>query len=144
VKTSVKSLKRPTKRGVIQFTWYNLGGAAFFVIGYLIFVLLYGPLHWPWLPAKIVADFTGWAANFVIQYFLAFREETKNQHAHKTTVKFTAFSLVNLLIDYAIVGFLNWIGITPFIGLFVAAGFFTIWKWLWYKRWVFKKHTDMA
>jgi hypothetical protein len=41
------------------------------------------------------------------------------------------------LIDYGIVGGLERIGITPYIGLFVAAGFFTAWNYLWYRFWVF-------
>lgn len=116
----------------------------FFVVGYLVFAILYGVFHWPWLPAKLLADFLGWSANFAIQYFVAFGDERKGQKTHAVAGKFTAISLLNLLIDYAIVGGLNWLGVTPFIGLFVAAGFFTIWKWLWYKNWVFKKHQDVA
>ena len=52
--------------------------------------------------------------------------------------KFTVISLINLAIDYVIVGALNWLGVTPFLGLIIASQFFTLWKWLWYKRWVFK------
>ncbi len=134
----VRRPRRPTKKGVIQFGLFNLGGVAFFVIGYVTFVLLYGVLHWPWLPAKMLADLLGWSSNLVIQYFLAFREETKEQYAREVLGKFTTFSLVNLGIDYAIVAVLAWIGISPFIGLVVSASFFTVWKWLWYKHWVFR------
>jgi hypothetical protein len=48
------------------------------------------------------------------------------------------FSLFNIPIDYAIVGGLKWLGVTPFLGLWISSIFFTIWKWLWYKHWVFK------
>jgi putative flippase GtrA len=117
---------------------FNIGGVMFFVIGYAAFVILYGFFHWPWLPAKIVADFLGWSANFGIQYFWAFREETKGHKAPKVTVKFTAVSLMNLAIDYAIVALLAWVGVTPFVGLIIAANFFTVWKWVWYKHYVFR------
>jgi putative flippase GtrA len=136
--------RKPTKKGVIQFTLFNIGGWAFFVVGYLTFVLLYGVLHWPWLPAKIVGDSLGWLSNFAIQYFLAFREE---RQGHKTRViagKFTAISLVNLGIDYAIVGLLAWMGVSPFLGLIVASQFFTVWKWFWYKHYVFKPKDPIA
>jgi putative flippase GtrA len=131
-------LKRPEKKGVVQFVFFNAGGVAFFVVGYLTFVLLYGPLHWHWFWAKVVGDTLGWATNFAIQYFVAFREE---RHGHKPTViagKFTLISLVNLVIDYAIVGLLKWVGVSPFIGLVIASQFFTVWKWFWYKYFVFK------
>ena len=113
----------------------------FFVVGYVTFVILYGLFHWAWLPAKILADFLGWSANFIIQYFWAFREEAKAQHTHKVTRKFTAVSIMNLGIDYAIVALLAWSGVSPLIGLIIAANFFTVWKWLWYKHYVFaRKH----
>ncbi len=38
-----------------------------------------------------------------------------------------------------IVGGLRAIGITPYIGQFISSGFFTVWNWLWYSMWVFKK-----
>jgi putative flippase GtrA len=137
VKRSLR-LQKPSKKGVIQFVFFNAGGIAFFVVGYASFSLLYGLLHWPWLPAKIVGDSLGWSCNFAIQYFVAFREE---RHGHQPRVifgKFTVISLINLGIDYAIVGLLAWAGVTPFIGLIIASQFFTVWKWLWYKHWVFK------
>jgi putative flippase GtrA len=130
--------RKPTRKGIIQFGLFNLGGVLFFVVGYLTFVLLYGLLHWHWLLAKMLADLLGWSVNFVVQYYWAFRDEARTHTAHKVTIKFTAFSVVNLGIDYAIVGVLKWLGVSPFIGLFVAANFFTLWKWLWYKHWVFK------
>jgi hypothetical protein len=52
--------------------------------------------------------------------------------------KFVPFSLFNIPIDYAIVGGLKWLGVTPFLGLWISSLFFTVWKWLWYKHWVFR------
>ena len=137
--------KKPTRKGVVQFVFFNAGGTAFFVVGYATFVLLYGGLHWSWLPAKILGDTLGWASNFAIQYFLAFRDERQGQHPHVVAGKFTFISLVNLGIDYAIVGLLKLVGVSPFIGLIIASQFFTVWKWFWYKSWVFRpKATDRA
>jgi putative flippase GtrA len=134
----VKTPRRPTKKTVVQFSLFNLGGIAFFVVGYSVFSLLYGLLHWDWLISKIIGDILGWLSNFSIQYFLAFREERQGQKRHVVAGKFTALSLVNLLIDYAIVAGLKWAGVSPFIGLIIASQFFTIWRWLWYKHFVFK------
>jgi putative flippase GtrA len=129
--------KKPTRKGVIQFVFFNAGGLAFFVVGYAVFALLYGVFHWPWLPAKIVGDSLGWSTNFAIQYFVAFRDERQGHRPHVVAGKFTIISLVNLVIDYAIVGLLKLAGVSPFIGLIIASQFFTLWKWLWYKHWVF-------
>lgn len=131
-------VRRPGRRTTLQFIYYNLGGASFFVIGYLVFSLLYGILGVWWLLAKGIADLVGWATNFIVQHQLAFREESKHHKTAKLIKRFSAFSLLNLMIDYAIVGGLKAVGVTPFIGLFVSAGFFTIWKYLWYKHWIFK------
>ncbi len=131
---------KPSKKGVVQFVVFNAGGAAFFVVGYLTFALLYGTLHRSWLVAKIVGDALGWSVNFAIQYFIAFREDRHGRPVHIVAGKFTAISLVNLVIDYAIVWLLKLAGVSPFIGLIIASQFFTVWKWLWYKKWVFKPH----
>jgi hypothetical protein len=130
---------KPSRKGVVQFVFFNAGGAAFFVVGYAVFSLLYGVFHWHWFWAKVVGDTLGWACNFAIQYFLAFRDERQGQTPHVVTGKFTAISLTNLVIDYAIVGGLKWVGVSPFVGLVIASQFFTVWKWLWYKHWVFRK-----
>ncbi len=133
------ALMPPKKsRFIWQFILYNLGGAAFFVSGYLVFSLLYGLLHWHWLVAKGIADLIGWSLNYLIQHYLAFSEAARQQGHKKVLKKFVPFSLFNIPIDYAIVGSLKWLGITPFLGLWISSIFFTVWKWLWYKHWVFK------
>lgn len=111
---------------------------SFFIVGYAVFSLLYGLFSWRWWVAKIIGDLSGWAVNYLIQRFLAFREESKGYGEKKLLIRFSAISLVNVVIDYAIVGGLKWLGISPFIGLFIAAWFFTVWKYIWYKLWVFK------
>jgi len=130
--------KKPSKKSVIQFAWFNLGGVAFFVSGYGVFVVLYGIFSWRWWVAKIIADLTGWSINYLVQRFLAFREESKHHTEKKLFAKFSAISLVNVPIDYAIVGGLKLLGVTPFLGLWISSLFFTVWKYLWYKYWVFR------
>jgi len=134
--------RRLSRKGIVQFVFFNAGGWAFFIVGYLTFALLYGAAHWAWLPAKVVGDSLGWACNFAIQYFVVFREERRAHRPHIVVGKFTAISLLNLVIDYAIVGGLAWLGLSPFIGLIIASQFFTLWKWLWYKHWVFRSHAQ--
>ena len=136
--------RRPSKKSVKQFVWYNMGGIAFFVIGYLIFTLLYGVLSWNWFVAKVIADLVGTTVNYLVQRFVAFREESRGQSERKLALHFSMLGLINVVIDYAIVGGLKALGVTPFIGMFVAAGFFTVWKFIWYKRWVFKPKRGVA
>lgn len=130
--------RKPSKRTLKQFVLYNVGGVGFFVAGYMVFSVLYGVLSWDWWSAKIVGDLVGWTVNYFIQRFLVFHEESRAHKEHRIFARFSAISLVNVPIDYLIVGGLKWLGVTPFIGLFVSAGFFTIWKFAWYKHWVFR------
>lgn len=131
-------VKKPTKQGLLQFIYYNFGGVVFFTSGYLIFVLLYGVFHWYWLFAKGIADLVGWALNYLIQHYLAFGPSAREQGHKKVLKKYVPFSLLNVLIDYGIVGGLRLFGVTPFFGLWISSLFFTVWKWLWYKHWIFR------
>jgi putative flippase GtrA len=137
--TVMKKPKKPSRKDLWQFGISNVGGTAFFVVGYGVFALLYGHFHWSWFPAKMLGDFIGWTCNFAIQYFVAFREERQGHKPHVVAGKFTVFSLINLGIDYLIVGGLNWLGVSPFVGMIIASQFFSVWKWVWYKWWVFNK-----
>lgn len=130
--------KKPSKKSIKQFVLYNFGGVGFFVTGYLVFSLLYGVFEWEWWQAKIIADLFGWTVNYLIQRFFAFRDESRAHTEKALFARFSFISLINVPLDYAIVGGLNWLGLTPFIGLFVSACFFTVWKFIWYKFWVFK------
>jgi putative flippase GtrA len=133
----MKKIKRPNRKSVRQFVLFNVGGMAFFIVGYAIFSLCYGVLSWRWWVSKVLGDLAGWLVNYLIQRFLAFREESKGEKEHVILAKFTALSLVNVVIDYCIVGGLNQMGVSPFIGLFVSSWFFTVWKFIWYRWWVF-------
>lgn len=131
------SVSQPSRQNIIQFTLYNVGGLVYFAVGYLLFVGLYGGLHWSWFVAKVAADLVGWSLNYLVQHYVAFRPVARSQGHRRVLQKFVPFSMLNLVLDYAIVGGLNWLGITPYVGLLVSALFFTFWKWFWYRRWVF-------
>jgi putative flippase GtrA len=133
-----KYLKRPSKQTLWQFVLYNFGGLVFFASGYGVFALLYGVLGWHWFFAKAVADLVGWSLNYLVQRYVAFRRESGQQLQRKLFGKYVGFSFLNLALDYAIVGGLNWLGVSPFLGLWISSLFFTFWKYAGYKKWVFK------
>jgi len=134
----MRRIRIPSRRGVKQFVLYNIGGIAFFGVGYGLFALLYGIASWPWWVAKIFADLAGWTVNYLVQRHIAFRREAAGQRERTILGKFTAISLVNVPLDYAIVGGLKLLGVSPFIGLWLSSLFFTVWKYLWYRSWVFR------
>lgn len=123
---------------LIQFAEYMVGGGVYFWSGYAVFAFCYSNLGWDWFPAKILADIIGLSLGFFIQRYWAFNDPRLKHHAVRIGGRYTLVTAVNFVIDYLIVGGLNALGVSPYIGLFAAAAFFTAWNYLWYRFWVFK------
>lgn len=131
-------MKWPSRQLAVQFLEYWIGGNVFFISGYGTFCLLYGIFHWNWLPAKILGDAVGWTLNYLVQRYWAFARKDLKLHETKNRVRYIILSVVDTVLDYLIVGGLYHFGLTPYLGMFVSAGFFTFWNFLWYRYWVFK------
>jgi putative flippase GtrA len=119
-----------------QFAKYMAGGTLYFWVGYGVFALGYSVFHWPWLPAKILSDTTGWTLNYLVQRLWAFKNQvhlSEMQHASR----YVFIESIGFAIDYLMIWGLKVVGVTPYISFFISAGFFTIWSFLWYKYWVF-------
>lgn len=124
------------RRAAVQFSKYMAGGSLYFWVGYAVFAVCYSGFHWWWLWAKIAADAIGWSLNYLVQRFWAFKDQvhlSEMQHAGR----YIFIESIGFVLDYLIIGILKWLGITPYIGFFISAGFFTVWSFLWYKYWVF-------
>ena len=126
-----------TRADILQFLQYMVGGTSYFWTGYAVFAVCYSGLGWAWVPAKMVADVAGWTVNYVIQRYWAFNNPNLAKHEGETVGKYTVLTVFNLLLDYSIIWWLNRIGVSPYIGFFISAGFFTIWNYVWYRMWVF-------
>lgn len=112
------------------------GGGLYFWVGYAVFAVCYSLLKWDWLPSKILADVIGWTLNYLVQRLWAFNDRinlSEMQHAGR----YVFIESIGFVLDYLIIWGLKSIGITPYVGFFISAGFFTVWSWLWYKLWVF-------
>ncbi len=119
-----------------QFAKYLAGGTLYFWVGYGVFALCYSGFHWSWLPAKILSDAIGWSLNYLVQRFWAFKDQvhlSEMQHAGR----YVFIESIGFVMDYALIGGLVHLGITPYIGFFISGAFFTFWSFLWYKYWVF-------
>lgn len=124
------------KSEIRRFAKYIVGGSLYFWVGYGVFALCYSGFHWMWLPAKIAADIVGWTSNYLVQRFWAFSDRvhlSEMQHAGR----YIFIEAVGFVLDYLIIWGLSSIGVTPYIGFFISAGFFTVWSYFWYKYWVF-------
>ncbi len=119
-----------------QFLKYMTGGSIYFWSGYVIFAVGYSLLHLWWLWAKVAADAIGWTLNYLVQRYWAFAEQhhlREIEHIYR----YLFIETIGFILDYAIIGGLKALGITPYIGFFISSAFFTVWSWLWYKYWVF-------
>ncbi len=133
-----KFVKRSiSRKDVIQFLEFMVGGGAYFWSGYLVFAICYSGFHWDWLPAKLAADVVGLSLNYLIQRFWAFRSKRLAHHEGRILGRYGLISLLNLTLDYLIIASLKELGISPYVGFFISAGFFTIWNFAWYRFWVF-------
>jgi putative flippase GtrA len=131
----MKKNKKPLKE-VIQ---YAITGGAWFWSGYAMFALCYSVFGLDIVPAKIISYLFGLAVNFVLERFWVFNDRKARKELDTVTVRYMVISAVNLGIDTGIVWGLNKAGISPYIGQFVSAGFFTVWNYAWYKLWVFAR-----
>lgn len=135
-------MKKKQAREVKRFTQYMVGGGAQFWAGYGAFALFDLVFHMSFWPAKLTAYAIGISLNFFIERFWAFRNNrlTKRQ-LHASAQRYYGLMVVDFILDQAIVGGLRSAGLTPYLGQFVSAGFFTIWNYLIFKLWVFQKAT---
>lgn len=131
------SMQPSTQAQFVQFGEYVIGGMTYFWSGYAVFALCYSGLHWDWLPAKMLADAVGWTANYFIQRYWAFNSPKLKKHEAAVVSKYGILTAANLGLDYFIIWELNTMGISPYVGFFVSAGFFTVWNYVWYRFWVF-------
>ena len=125
------------RRDSIQFIEYFIGGSTYFWAGYLVFAWGYGIMHWAWWPAKMLADAIGWSLNYLAQRYWAFNKPGLHNREAEVAKKYVLLTIFNFGLDYLIVGSLKAVGVSPYIGLFISAGFFTVWNYGWYRFWVF-------
>ncbi len=132
----MKKLKKRQRRELTRFGEYMVGGGVWFWSGYIIIVVLADkiPLFW----ANFIGNAVGITLNFLIERYWAFKSNrpTTLMVATRRYVVYTALNA--FLLNYLILQGLRNLGIEPKFGQFIAAGFFTIWNYIWYKTWVFR------
>lgn len=131
--------KRKTRlqRELVRIVEYMITGGAYFWSGYLVFFVFDKILGTSFFWAKSVSTLFGWTLNFILQRYWVFKNPSLAKHQTEVTGRYIAITLVDFVLDYFIVYGLKVIGITPYIGQFLSASFFTVWNYLWYKFWVF-------
>lgn len=130
-----------SKHIIRQFAEYMVAGGAFFWSGYAAFAIFDGLLGWPLFVAKQLANIIGLSVNYVLEDRWVFKyKKSRVTYSKRRSTRYIVITIINFGIDYLIVAGLKDAGLTPYLGQFISAGFFTIWNFLWYKYWVFAHH----
>lgn len=122
---------------ITQFVEYLIGGGVWFWSGYVAFAIFYSGIGWSWIVAKILGDTVGIVCNFFVQRYWAFNNPKLSRHNWRMSLRYIGLMAVHVTLDYLIVGGLYHLGLTPYLGAFVAAALLTIWNYLWFKFFVF-------
>jgi len=126
----------------IQFAEYMISGGLYFWAGYGMFAFLWSGLNWSLWWATIVSNVFGWLFNYVLQRYWVFASKSLKGHQTQVSSRYIIITLADFLMNYFILYGLKQIGISPYIGQFISAAFFTVWNYLWYRFWVFPQKND--
>lgn len=128
-------ITKKTKKLFVQIGEYLVAGGAYFWSGYFIIVLLTPVIGLWW--ANLIGNGVGITVNFILERYWVF-DSKKKRSITQVSYRYIVLTGVNLFLNYLILKGLQDIGINVAIGQFIAAGFFTIWNFIWYRLWVFK------
>jgi putative flippase GtrA len=135
-KTNMRKFTKKDKKEFRRFAEYMVGGGIWFWSGYIIIVALNDrmPLFW----VNFIGNAVGITLNFIVERYWVFKAN-RPATLLVATQRYIIYTALNaFLLNYAILLSLKRIGIEPQFGQFIAAGFFTIWNYIWYKAWVFR------
>ena len=130
-----KKIKQKTS--LKQIIYYLISGGAYFATGDIVFFICDKGLHLNLWWAKLSANILGWTVNYLLQRYWVFNNQHLSSRKVQVTYRYAIITAVDFLIDYLIVRELKVNGLTPYLGQFVSAAFFTVWNYYWYKYWVF-------
>ena len=132
-----QKLKKRQRFELIRIVEYLVRGGAYFWTGYAVFFVADKGLHLTLWWAKLSANMVGWIVNYVLQRYWVFNNPKLAKHKIDVTDRYIVITAVDFVMDYFIIKELKAAGLTPYLGQFVSAGFFTFWNYAWYRFWVF-------
>lgn len=135
-----KIKKQFTFKNFVEFLKLQLAGNILFWGTYLGFFLLYEFGNWTEVLALAVASVIAHILFFIANSEWVFDEKGERRKTPGELTRFVVFMGLNFFINLGIIyGLSHFFGITPYIGQFIAALFFTIWTFIGLKYWVFRE-----
>jgi putative flippase GtrA len=137
----MEKIKRQfTFSNLIQFVKLQLAGNILFWGTYIGFFLLHEIALWPEFAALATASIIAHILFFIADSEWVFDEKGQRRKTPGELIRFIIFMGINYFINLGIIaGLSHYFAITPYIGQFVAALFFTFWTFIGLKYWVFRK-----
>lgn len=143
-------MKRTQKASLIataiEFVKLQLAGNILFWGTYIGYFLLFELAGWGYMEALVTASLVSHFFFFLANKEWVFEDETGKRKTSVEAIRFALFMGLNFFINIGIItGLQHYFDITPYIGQFIAAFFFTIWSFVGLKYWVFRdvKHSAL-
>lgn len=131
--------KRSLIRNILQFIKLQLAGNVLFLGTYGGYIVADQVFHNHSIFAVAIPSILAHGLFFIVDKNWVFSEKTGKRKTGAEIVRFIAFMGMNYFINLGIIGGLqHYFGISPYIGQFIAATFFTFWTWAGLKFWVFR------
>lgn len=136
-----KAKKSNNKSELQRIAEYLVSGGAQFWSGYGAFAVFDLIFKIPFWPNRVLSYGVGVVVNYYLQRYWVFKKKSISKQETKASAhKYYGLMFSNFLIDLAIVGGLYELAnVSPYIGQFISAGFFTVYNYLLFKFWVFDK-----
>ena len=123
----------------IQFIKLQLAGNILFWGTYLGYFVCDRFLKWPEFAALATASTIAHFLFFIADKEWVFADKTGRRKTGGEIVRFVIFMGFNYILNLAIIEALSlYFGLSPYIGQFIAAAFFTVWSYAGLKFWVFQ------
>lgn len=130
---------KPLHKKMLEFLRYIVAGNVLFLSTYCMYFVLHGALGWSDGLAMAVGSVVGHIVFFAIDKTWVFVQGGSRRKTREELVRFVAFMGASYFLNLGIVlGLDKYLSISPYIGQFVAAGFFTAWNYVGLKYWVFR------
>lgn len=136
-----KKQKSHRLKTFIEFLKVQVAGNVLFWVTYASYFVFDELASIPYPISFIMATITGNIVFFMLDRQWIYNSHNGKRKSSQEIMRFVIFMVVNFFLNIFIVQALNdYMGISPYIGQFIAAAFFTVWTFLGLHFWVF--HPD--
>ena len=131
--------KKSLLRNIVQFIKLQLAGNILFWGTYIGYAVADNVFHTKSILAVAVPSVLAHIVFFIVDRNWVFSEKTGKRKTSGELLRFGLFMGLNYFINLGIImGLQNYLGISPYIGQFIAGMFFAVWTWAGLKFWVFR------